>query len=218
MVSKQYTAHQEPTITSTLTVLGTTRTQILKQLREKPQTAINLATLLRMQVSAARKHLQRLEELGFIKEEYRQEGVGRPKKFYRITDRGRELFPRLYDKVLNATLSKTIKMQGSGKAETIMNEIASDIAATVETHHDKIGNLTKALNELGFEASFTKTPRSYTILSRNCPLLSTALMHKQVVCRGLHEELYKQILQTQELRREKWIVDGDSVCKHIIPT
>lgn len=171
-----------------------------------------------MQVSAARKHLKRLDELGFIKEEYRLEGLGRPKKFYHITEQGRELFPRVYDKVLNATLSKTIQTQGIDKAETIMNEIASDIAATIKTDHDKTGNLTKALNELGFEATITKAPHSYTIISRNCPLLSTALIHKQVVCRGLHEELYKQVIRTRKLRREKWIVDGDSLCKHIINT
>ncbi len=171
-----------------------------------------------MQVSAARKHLERLKQLDFIKEEYRQEGLGRPKKFYHITEQGRELFPRLYDKILNATLSKTIQIQGVDKAETIMKEIASDISTTIKPDRDKPGNLTKALNELGFEASTTEALHAFTIISRNCPLLSTALMHKQVVCRGLHEELYKQVMRPREIRREKWIVDGDPLCKHILTT
>lgn len=202
---------------SNLSVLGPTKTRILKRLREQGQTAIDLASLLRMQVSAARKHLDRLEQLGFIHQEYRQAGLGRPKKFYHITEQGNELFPRLYDRVLNATISKTIRNQGSEKAESIMKEIASDIAATVDLDLDKIGNLTRTLNELGFEASITKTPHSYAIISRNCPLLSTAKVHKEVVCRGLHEEIYKEVLGTTELRREKWIVNNDPICKHIVP-
>jgi DeoR family transcriptional regulator, suf operon transcriptional repressor len=201
-------------------LLGPTRARILTLLLAQAMTAKDAAENLKIQVSAARKHLEKLEELGLVSEEFQKAEMGRPKKLYLLTEKGKELFPRQYDMLLNETLGELAKEKGVEYPESIMIKIADDIALREGsgrvTTAEKASKLVKLLNELGFEASLKKSEDAFVFTSSNCPLLRTAEAHQEVVCRGFHEELLKKYLGSKHVKRETWIIDGDPYCRHII--
>ena len=199
-------------------LLGTSRSRIVQELLGGPRTAVQLAASLRIQVSAARKHLDRLRSLGIVDERFERAGPGRPKKFYTLTEAGKELFPRHYDAVLNALVSEMTRDQGETRAQATLARVAHGFAAAAvpEPGANKahLRRLTEGLGELGFEPTLTDRGGECTITSHNCPILKTAMLHRELVCGGLHAEIIRASTGSSQVRRGKWIVDGDAVCTH----
>lgn len=163
--------------------------------------------------------MERLKSLEIVSEDYRRGGTGRPKKMYLLTETGRELFPRRYDMVLNATLTKVAQEHGPGYAESLMKQIATDISDNLdhEQHNSqRLKRVRGLLDNLGFMPEIKRSTDSYNVKSWNCPILKTARVHQEVVCRGIHEEVLKRIFGAAKVEREKWILDGDAFCAHQI--
>src|SRR5205809_7431910 len=113
--------------------LGPTKTDILTALREEPRPAQAIASRLGIQTSAARKHLERLVEMGTVREEFVRGARGRPKKYYAITDGGAELFPRHYDVVLNEVLARLKADGGEESARRVITGVAENFARPVSS-------------------------------------------------------------------------------------
>lgn len=203
-------------------LLSPTKAVILRGLLGGPKTAKEIARDLEIQVSAARKHLERLKELGALEERFARVGRGRPKKFYEITDSGREVFPRHYDAVLNSVLANLAKDRGEEYAESILRKVAREFARPVRSARAsgraRIEQLLNLLTALGFEPDANERKGVVTITSRNCPLLKTAKAHRELVCRGLHAEAIRASAGVREVSRDKWMVDGDPICTHSFTT
>lgn len=198
--------------------MGPSKTRILRLLPSGGKTAKEIAFILRIQVSAARKHLQDLERLGIVSQDFRRVTVGRPKKFFSLTEKGRELFPRSYDTVLSAVLAQLVQ-KDEAYAESVMGGIAKDIASTMNgtesgSKHTRLA--VKGLNGLGFQATIQEDSSNFHVTSRNCPLFKTASQHQNLVCKGLHETLLSQALGGGHVNRTSWILSGDSQCEHTI--
>jgi len=203
-----------------VSLLGGTKAKILHELRAGDQTARDVAAHLRVQVSAARKHLERLKELGLVEDRFVRRGPGRPRKFYVLTEAGKELFPRRYDAILSAVLARIARDRGEEYAEHVLRNIADDIFKDMKldgmTGRAGLNRLMAALNNLGFEATVQRRDSTPTITSRNCPVLRVARAHREVVCRGLHAEIIRAAMGATTVHRGKWILDGDPVCTHVV--
>ena len=201
-----------------ISLLGRTKSKILHELRAGDQTARDIAAHLRVQVSAARKHLERLKALGLVEERFVRRGPGRPRKLYLLTDAGRELFPRRYDTILNAILAHIARDRGKDYAEHLLRNVANDTVKEMQLdgggRRVRLNRLIAALNDLGFEATAQRKDSARTITSRNCPILQVARAHRELVCRGFHAELIQGATGAAAVQRGKWIVDGDPVCTH----
>lgn len=199
-------------------LLGATRTRIVKALVPGRRTAVELAAVLRIQVSATRKHLEKLRREGVVEEWFERAGPGRPKKFFRLTDEGRELLPRRYDAVLNALVAELIDEGGEPALRRALARIARTLGAPMlpepGSRRADLRNLSTALQELGFEPTVSEHGGQCTITSHNCPILRTAKAHGELVCQGLHAEIIRAATHASEVQRGKWIVDGDPVCTH----
>jgi DeoR family transcriptional regulator, suf operon transcriptional repressor len=198
-----------------VTRLGGTKSKILHELRAGDRTARDVAARLRVQVSAARKHLERLKELGLVEERFVRHGPGRPRKLYLLTDAGKELFPRRYDAILNAVLARITRDRGGDYTEQLLRNVADDTVKDVRLGRGRMNRLIGTLNDLGFDASLQTRDSTRTITSRNCPILRVALAHREVVCRGFHAEVIRRATGAASVQRGKWIVDGDPVCTHM---
>lgn len=86
--------------------VGETKEKILELLLGGSRSAGEVADKLQIQKSAARVHLESLKSLGAVKSKFQIEKMGRPRKVYELTEKGRELFPRKYDMFLNLVLKK----------------------------------------------------------------------------------------------------------------
>lgn len=203
-------------------LLGETRTRIVKELIQGPRTAVQLAATLRCQVSAARKHLDKLRAMGLVEVSFERAGPGRPKKFFRLTDEGRELFPRHYDSVLNALVTELVREGGESHVERTLRRVAREFAGTAVSNagadRAHVRQIATGLEHLGFQPTVAERPGECTITSHNCPILHTAKLHRELVCRGLHAEIIRAATGVPEVQRGKWIVDGDPVCTHTIRT
>ncbi len=205
-----------------ISLLGATKSRLLRELSAGPRTAVQVASTLRIQVSAARKHLERLRAMGLLDERFERAGPGRPKKFYSLTDEGRELFPRRYDAVLNGLLTDMVRDRGEAHTERALHRVAADFArsANPEPGSDRahLRGLVAGLEDIGFEPALAPAGKECTITSRNCPILHTAKAHRELVCRGLHAEILRIATGISSVQRGKWIVDGDPVCTHTFRT
>jgi DeoR family transcriptional regulator, suf operon transcriptional repressor len=200
-------------------LLGETKEKMLNELRGGKKTAKDLADVLQIQVSAARKHLEALSTLDIVREEFIQEGIGRPKKFYRLTEDGRELFPRQYERILCEILEKLKNSDGQA-SESLVKEVAHEISREINhvehNNHTDVVTLVKALSDFGFDAALEETSTSFVITSHNCPLYKAAMKHQKIVCHSLHDEIIKSALDTRDVRLERCLTRGDNACRHVI--
>ncbi len=197
-------------------LLGETRAKIIEILRTHDSSAREVAEALGIQVSAARKHLERLRNAGIVAVTLRRQPRGRPSKRYALTEDGRELFPRRYDVVLNALISALEADRGGGYVESVLGRTARNSLPRSlgdVSPRRRLRPLLGTLNELGFEASLRREGDEVVVTSRNCPLLRTATEHRELVCHGLHAALIGQAIDA-DVQREKWILSGDGVCTH----
>lgn len=202
-------------------LLGPSKARILREMTSGERTAKEVAASLEIQVSAARRHLEGFRAMGFVEERFVRRGRGRPKKVFRLTEEGRELLPRRYDAVLDSLLERLTADNGEAGAERILRRVAKELAEA-DVRADKASRvnmrpLMSRLDELGFQPSLVRTEGEYTVESHNCPILKIAKVHRELVCRGLHEEIIRMYAGGSRIRREKWIVNGDALCTHIVP-
>lgn len=203
-----------------LSLLGPTKRKIGPLLLGQMRTATDIASILSIQVSAARKHLEALKRLEVVDVKYLKSGIGRPKKFYLLTENGRELFPRQYHTLLNKVISRMLEDKDTAYAESVMKGIATVLATKMsdgKEDPDSIKHLVNQLNDFGFESSLRQTKDSYEIISRNCPLYKTASAYQKLVCHGLHDEIIRSATGVQDVKLDKCMVLGDPVCVHNIP-
>ncbi|HZW57432.1 MAG TPA: ArsR family transcriptional regulator [Nitrososphaerales archaeon] len=209
-----------------LSLLGHTKAKILDLLLEKRRTAKEIGDLLDIQISAARKHLESLKEMGFAACDVVSEGVGRPKKYFMLTESGRELYPRQYSNVLSLLIMKLIRKRGALEVEGILNEIAEDLVRQAgQQGNSNQGNYQKlisTLSHLGFDSTLEadengEEKETVSLITRNCPMLKVASTHQRLICHGLHNHILKSALGTQEINLQNCIASGDNLCRHRIP-
>jgi DeoR family suf operon transcriptional repressor len=202
-----------------LPLLGETKEKMLYELKGGKRTAKELAQVLEIQVSAARKHLEALSELSLVREEFVQDGIGRPKKFYYLTEDGRELFPRRYETILCEILERLQNSDGQF-GENLVKEVAHTISRQINVDgndsHEMIESLSKALNDFGFDVTIEETGTSFAITSHNCPLYKAAMKNQKMVCHSLHDEIIKSAFDTRDVKLERCLTRGDSFCRHVI--
>ncbi|EQD51960.1 Bacterial regulatory protein, ArsR domain protein, partial [mine drainage metagenome] len=125
-----------------------TRGRILDQLAQAPCTARNIANSLGIQESAARGHLERLRERGYVIPTFRREGVGRPRKRYALTPEGQELFPKRYDLLLDALMDEILARQGEEFANELFASAAARVAHGIAQGIPKNGSLEERTHHL----------------------------------------------------------------------
>lgn len=201
-----------------------TRGKILEELAVAPKTAKDLAKVLDIQESAARGHLDRLEERGLVVPRFQREGVGRPRKRYLLTARGQELFPRKYELLLDAVLEELLGREGEGFVSALMvraaQRMAKQIASEVPpagSKADRAQALVRALNHLGFRSVVNTSPDgALEIVRTNCVFRHSALTHTYLLCDVLDKHLTEELLGQVGVDLKDSIGRGGMRCTHLI--
>lgn len=201
-----------------------TRGRILDQLAIAPRTARDLARSLGIQESAARGHLERLEERGYVHPVFRREGVGRPRKRYLLTPEGQELFPRRYELLLDALMEELLNREGEGFVSALFAEaalrIAHEVAAEIPkdaSRADRARALAQALNKLGFRSTVeTSSDGELKIVRTNCVFRHTALTHAYLLCDVFDKHLTEALIGQAGVDLKETIGRGGMRCTHLI--
>ena len=212
--------------------VGETKERILELLLGGSKSAGEVAESLRIQKSAARVHLETLQSVRAVRSKFKIEKMGRPKKVYELTEKGREFFPRKYDLFLNLVLDKIAVKKGEAEAREIIESIAEDIASRIRAKIDKNNHhphdleqslkiINDASNQMGFESSLGRDEKdnSFYIQSKNCILHKVASNNQDMICHGLHDKIISKSLEgNSDVRIElkECMALGNEYCRHII--
>ncbi|MDQ3969130.1 MAG: methanogen output domain 1-containing protein [Thermoproteota archaeon] len=211
--------------------LGETKEQILELLLDGSKSAGEVAERLQIQKSAARVHLESLQSLRAVRSKFKIEKMGRPRKVYELTEKGREFFPRKYDLFLNLVLDKIAGTKGKGEAREIIESIAGDIASSIRAKIDKnnrshdLEQSLKIINDtsdqMGFASSLGREEKdnSFYIQSKNCILHNVASHNQDMICHGLHDKIISKSLEGSSDARvelKECMALGNEYCRHVI--
>jgi DeoR family suf operon transcriptional repressor len=211
--------------------VGDTKETILRLLLGGSKSAGEVAETLQIQKSAVRVHLESLQSSGAVRSKFKIEKMGRPKKVYELTEKGREFFPRKYDLFLNLVLDKIASKKGEREAREIIESIAEDIASGIRAKIDKSKHpndleqslkiINDASDQMGFASSLGRDEKdnSFYIQSKNCILHKVASSNQDMICHGLHDKIISKSLEGNSDARielKECMALGNEYCKHVI--
>jgi predicted ArsR family transcriptional regulator len=201
-----------------------TRGRILEELAIAPRTAKDLAQSIGIQESAARGHLDRLEERGLVSPTFAREGVGRPRKRYSLTSSGLDLFPRRYELLLDSLIEELVDKEGEAYVSVLFAEAARRLAKEVAMQlpanapaEQRAKLLANSLNDLGFRCTVEQSPSGeLTIVRNNCVFRHSALGHAYLLCDVFDKHLTEELLGQVGINLKDAISRGGSRCTHLI--
>ncbi|MDG6933229.1 MAG: ArsR family transcriptional regulator [Nitrososphaerota archaeon] len=193
-----------------------TKEEILDKLLKGPSTAGALASVLRIQKSAVRRHLEELQMEGSVSSSFKRNIVGRPAKFYYISVKGRENFQTQYDALLERLLTE-MEEDSIDLLENYMEKSALYFARQMRksiSGKTSVDDLRGQLQAFGFSPLIKKSGGRTEIYSYNCPLLKLAQNHQEMICLGFHTNLLGRLLNSNKVQLKKSIALGDQFCLH----
>ncbi|MFO1163116.1 MAG: metalloregulator ArsR/SmtB family transcription factor [Reyranellaceae bacterium] len=153
-----------------------------------PQTAADLGARLGMTAIGARQHLCRLESEGLVDAEFRRQARGRPKKYWRLTQRGHGRFPDRHADLTLDLLRATRSLFGDNGLERLIRRREKESLAQYDSElsrrrslRGKLAALAQIRSREGYMASYTPQPGgSYLFVEDHCPICAAA-----ATCQGL---------------------------------
>ena len=203
-----------------------TKQNILRELLKKGQTtASELAKSLNISSQAIRRHLNELETERLIEHEAVQTGMGRPQHLYRLSEKGKSLFPHRYGEFAVSfldTLAETVGKERVGKV------LAKQWQRKAEAYRDRLGNgtiaervskLVQLRQEEGYMAELHQITSSenkpeFIFTEYNCAISEVAESYPSVC--GHELEMFAAILPDCSVERTHWINQGEHRCGYSI--
>jgi predicted ArsR family transcriptional regulator/(2Fe-2S) ferredoxin len=205
-------------------LLKATRAEIVNLLKRQGGMSVEaLAGELAISKVAVRRHLDQLEEQGFIDHCSERCERGRPRFVYSLTAEGNGLFPDtsaafacdLMEQVSRAYGEVAVAELLAGQASVLIDTIRRDVSGL--DFDSRVRAVAKQFNDRGYVADVERLDDgSYRIVERNCPIREVASRFPQV-CR---EELrvYGEVTGGTVSKGECRIASGATSCEYrIVP-
>ncbi|GAY25926.1 hypothetical protein ATG_11290 [Desulfurococcaceae archaeon AG1] len=188
--------------------------RVLEIVAGEGATAAQVAKELGIRVSAARKHLEKLELYGFVKHVFVRKGVGRPRKVYMVTEEGIEALPKIYGEMLVEIMDRLSALGLRNRIEDIVESMAIEIAS--KNRSGDLRESVEKLNSLGFMSSIKIDRDRIEVVSRNCPVLKAAKRHFDIFCTKFHTKAISMLANSYRVELAECIARGDLFCRHIL--
>ncbi|MEW5933399.1 MAG: helix-turn-helix domain-containing protein [Bacillota bacterium] len=195
-----------------------TRASILGLLkRSGGMTASDLGRELGISPMAARQHLAVLEAEGLVESSLRRSGVGRPSSVYRLSEKGQETFPRLYDAFLILVLKAVKDLYGRTGLQAIWDWRTE---YTDRLHGPDLRQLpprerVKALaglqEQTGHMVEIHEGEDEMVIVEHNCPIARVSREFPEI-CQG-ELTLLRRLLDLP-ITRDTCMAEGADVCRY----
>ena len=147
-----------------------------------PQTALDIGIHLGMTAAGARQHLTKLEAFGLVAGENRRQARGRPKKYWRLTDRGHSRFPDRHSDLTLELLRSTEAVFGNAGLERLIRHrereslaYYRESLASRPSLRDKLATLAEIRSREGYMASFAEEgDGTFLFIENHCPICAAA--------------------------------------------
>ncbi len=201
--------------------MATNRILMLLKMRG-PLTALDIAAELKITKEGVRLQLVKFLEEGLIEVEKESKGVGRPQKFYSISNLGNTKFPDTHAELTVKLLSIIRESMGEEALQTVigLNEAAGkkryheeiDPLADLES---KIQGLVAIRSREGYMAEYTKDEPGYLLIENHCPICAAA-----TICQGFcasELQIFRSVLgDSVSIDRTDHIIAGARRCAYKI--
>jgi predicted ArsR family transcriptional regulator len=152
------------------------------------QTAADVASRFDMTAAGARQHLCKLETAGLVENEDQRQGRGRPRKYWRLAQRGHDRFPDRHSDLTLDLLRSMRDVFGDRGLEKLIEhrERASivdyrKLVGERRSLHQKLAALAEIRSREGYMASVAEDTRgSFLLIENHCPICAAA-----AACQGL---------------------------------
>jgi predicted ArsR family transcriptional regulator len=187
------------------------------------QTAADVSSRLGITPAGARQHLLKLETAGLVESENQNQGRGRPRKYWRLAQRGHDRFPDRHSDLTVDLLQSMRDVFGERGLEELIKhrEHASVVAyrklvGKRNSLRQKLTALAKIRSREGYMADVTAdTGESFLLVENHCPICAAA-----AACQGLcRSELatFRAVLGTDvTVERVDHILAGARRCAYRI--
>lgn len=199
----------------------TTRERVLQTLLTRERCTINeLAEAVEINPISVRHHISRLEADGLVTSAEERHGVGRPRRQYFLTERGRERFPTRYLRLTLRLLEQLKETMPLPVVEHLFSQMAQEIALDyqgdlygmpIEQRLDVVAQL---LSSEGFTVDWVKQDGYYQIRESNCPYFHIGQNHPEVC--SVDQTLISTLLSTP-VHKIQCMLNGDAHCIYVVP-
>jgi predicted ArsR family transcriptional regulator len=153
-----------------------------------PQTAADVGARLGVTPAGARQHLLKLETSGLLESEDQRQGRGRPRKYWRLTQRGHDRFPDRHSDLTLDLLRSMRDIFGEPGLDQLIEhrERASivdyrKVVGERRSLRQKLAALAEIRSREGYMASVAQDTReSFLFVENHCPICAAA-----AACQGL---------------------------------
>lgn len=198
-----------------------TRERVLQTMLAREGCTINeLAEVIDINPISIRHHITRLEAEGLVTSEEERYGVGRPRRMYYLTEKGRETFPTRYIRLtmrLLEQLKETVPAAVIGRLfQQMAEDMASDVRSEAEglTVEQRLELLKKLLNREGFNVDVSRQGDEFLIKESNCPYYHVGQTHPEIC--SVDQTLISTILDVPA-QKVQCMLHGDAHCTYVIP-
>jgi predicted ArsR family transcriptional regulator len=203
---------------SLVRLLGEQRAEIVERLRTVGEaTVAELAEHLGISEVATRRHLNVLDDEGFVAARTVKQERGRPAATYHLTERARDLFPQRYAAVAHELLDFITTEHGrEGLRSYLRWRLDREAEAygetvTAEDLHDRLEQLAGALSANGFDARVREDDGAFELHQDHCAIYDVAKDHPEM-CRYEAATFAKVLGRDVVLRRRATLTEGAHAC------
>ncbi len=198
--------------------------QILHLLKVKgQQPAVDLAQQLDVSPMAIRQHLQTLQGEQLVTYTEQRQAVGRPLKFWRLTDKAMEIFPDRHNDLTQSLLEGIVKVFGESGLEVLIAERTRrqiDAYTTLldrqDSWQEKVVALAGIRTNEGYMAEAVEESPDVWLLNENHCSIATAAQTCSSFCRS-EWEVFQALLGAEvRIDRVEHLLNGDRRCAYRI--
>ena len=201
-----------------------TQDQILFMLKTRgPSTAQQLAQLLDISSMGVRRHLDAWLDKGLLLTEDRADKVGRPARYWLLSDAGHARFPDRHSELtvqLIAQVRSLFGQAGLDKLITAREHISEtgyqERMAGAKTLSKRLAKLVEARDAEGYMAQLEKQPDgSFLLIENHCPICAAATAC-QGFCRSELDVFRRTLGPASKVERVEHVLAGGRRCVYRI--
>lgn len=188
-----------------------------------PQTAQQLADLLKLTSMGTRRQLEAWRDAGMITSEDRSEKVGRPARYWRLSEAGHARFPDRHSELTVHMIADVRRLFGQSGLDQLIaaREAHSEARYRTELEStkklaDRIAKLAEARTDEGYMASVTLAEDgSFLLAEDHCPICAAAT-ECQGFCRSELAVFQRSLGKQCEVTRVEHLLAGGRRCVYQI--
>lgn len=199
-----------------------TRERVLHTLLANERCTINeLADSVDINPISVRHHISRLEAEGLVTSAEERHGVGRPRRLYFLTEKGRERFPTRYIRLTLRLLEQLKENMPQTMVAKLFSQMAKDLADEYAYQVDglsmeeRLQLVQQLLTAEGFQIEWEQKGEEYLLREINCPYYHIGQNHPEVCV--LDQTLIATLLG-MPTTKVQCMLNGDAHCTYLLKT